>query len=59
MTEAVCFLANLLRDWEIQPLLNEGETVKQWKERVLTKVSITVTLSIADVPIKLVRRETL
>ncbi|PVF94766.1 cytochrome P450 [Serendipita vermifera] len=56
MTEAVCFLANILRDWEVHPLLKEGETVEQWKERVLTKVDVNLILSIVDAPVKLVRR---
>lgn len=56
MTEAVCFLANLLRDWRIDPLLKAGETVDGWKSRVLSKTDITLTLSIATVPVNLIRR---
>ncbi|KIM25188.1 hypothetical protein M408DRAFT_331296 [Serendipita vermifera MAFF 305830] len=55
-TEATCFLTNLLRDWRIEPLLNPGETKEQWKTRVLGKVKIVLTLTIADVPVRLVRR---
>ena len=45
----------LLRDWKVEPLLNEGETVDQWKDRVL-QASLIFTLSIRDVPVRFVRR---
>ena len=54
-TEAVCFLTMLLRDWKVEPLLNAGETVDQWKDRVL-QASLIFTLSIRDVPVRFVRR---
>ncbi|KAJ3550511.1 hypothetical protein NM688_g5063 [Phlebia brevispora] len=55
ITEAVCFLTVLLRDWKVEPLLNEGESVEEWKERVL-QASLIFTLSIRAVPVKFIRR---
>ncbi|KAF8914791.1 cytochrome P450 [Mucidula mucida] len=55
-TEAVSFLTLLLRDWEIKPILNEGETKEEWRNRVLD-ARVVVTLGINDVPLKFVRRE--
>ena len=54
--EAVCFLTNLLREWKVEIALKEGETVEEWKERVLVP-RFVVTLTLGDVPVKLVRRE--
>lgn len=45
----------LLRDWRVEPLLDEGESIEQWKERVL-QASLIFTLSIRPVPIRFVRR---
>jgi hypothetical protein len=56
MTEAVCFLANILRDWKITPFLKAGESVDGWKARVLSKTEMQLILSIADVPVTLTRR---
>ncbi|KZS91644.1 cytochrome P450 [Sistotremastrum niveocremeum HHB9708] len=55
-TEAVCFLTNLLREWKVEPLLQAGETKEQWKERVLSKPTLLVTMTLEDIPLKLVRR---
>ncbi|KAG8833850.1 hypothetical protein FRC17_009967 [Serendipita sp. 399] len=55
MTEAVCFLANLVRDWRIEPKLESGETVEGWKQRVFG-VNVMLTLGITDVPVTLTRR---
>ena len=54
-TEAVCFLTMLLREWRVEPLLNNGETVEQWKKRVL-QAEMIFTLSIRHVPIRFIRR---
>ncbi|KIK06373.1 hypothetical protein K443DRAFT_674356 [Laccaria amethystina LaAM-08-1] len=54
-TEAVCFLTLLLRDWRIEPILSEGETKEAWMGRVLD-AKIVITLGVADVPVRLVRR---
>jgi len=37
------------------PVLKDGETKEQWKERVLD-ARIVLALGVADVPIKLVKR---
>ena len=54
--EAVCFLTNLLREWRVEVILEKGETMEMWKERVLTPKFI-FTLSFGEVPMRLVRRE--
>jgi len=53
--ESVCFLTMLLRDYKVQPLLRPGETKEQWKDRVLDS-RIVLTLGVADVPVKFIRR---
>lgn len=53
--ESVCFLSALLRDFKVIPVLKDGETKEQWKERVLD-ARIVLALGVADVPIKLVKR---
>ncbi|KAF5314662.1 hypothetical protein D9611_007187 [Ephemerocybe angulata] len=55
-SEAVCFLTLLIRDYKLEPLLQKGETVGQWKERVLD-ATLFITLGVKDTPIRLVRRE--
>lgn len=55
MTEACCFLAHLIRDWEIRPLLNDGENITQWGNRVM-KARVTMTLGVGTVPVRLVKR---
>ncbi|KAG9315227.1 cytochrome P450 [Chiua virens] len=54
--EGVCFLASLLRDWRVEPLLalqtnGRVETVDEWRERVL-QATMNVTLGIKDVPLR-------
>ncbi|KAF7316337.1 hypothetical protein MIND_00152500 [Mycena indigotica] len=56
--EATCFLALLLRDWKVTPLLKEGETEKQWGERVM-HANIVVTLGARDIPLRFERRPVL
>ncbi|KAJ2933974.1 hypothetical protein H1R20_g3143, partial [Candolleomyces eurysporus] len=53
--EAVSFLTLLIRDWKLEPLLQKGETVPEWKERVLD-AQILITLGVKDAPIRFVRR---
>ncbi|KAG5641736.1 hypothetical protein DXG03_004308 [Asterophora parasitica] len=54
-TEAVAFLAMLLRDWKVESVLKDGETKKAWRERVLD-AHLVLTLGVADVPLKFTRR---
>jgi len=54
-TEAVAFLTLLLRDWKVEPLLNDGETNDQWKERVM-QGKLLLTLGIRNVPLRFIRR---
>ncbi|KIM23390.1 hypothetical protein M408DRAFT_321086 [Serendipita vermifera MAFF 305830] len=56
LVEGVCFLANVLRHYQVEPLLEDGETVEAWKTRVLGKAEIKMTLSIADSPLVFRRR---
>ncbi|KAF7316444.1 hypothetical protein MIND_00163400 [Mycena indigotica] len=53
--EATCFLAMLLRDWRVKPLLSEGETTSEWRKRVLDG-HIALTLAAHDIPLTLERR---
>ncbi|KAH0833227.1 hypothetical protein J3R83DRAFT_12287 [Lanmaoa asiatica] len=57
-TEGVCFLASLLRDWRVEPLLamqtnGRVETVDEWRGRVL-QATIDLTLGIHDVPLRFI-----
>ncbi|KAF9269573.1 cytochrome P450 [Marasmius fiardii PR-910] len=54
--EAVCWLTMVLRDWEVQPFLREGESVQEWNERTLVP-SFSLTLGVGDVPVRFVRRQ--
>ncbi|KAI0916136.1 hypothetical protein AcW1_010008 [Taiwanofungus camphoratus] len=55
-TEAVALLTMWLRDWKVEPLLDEGETIEQWSARVI-QAKFFLTLGIEDVPIQMTRRE--
>ncbi|KAF8135992.1 cytochrome P450 [Mycena galopus ATCC 62051] len=55
--EATCFLALLLRDWQVlPPALERGETKEAWGARVLNDVRVTIAMTAADFPIKFARR---
>ncbi|KAF8675334.1 hypothetical protein AX14_005122 [Amanita brunnescens Koide BX004] len=53
--EAVSFLSTLLRDWKVDPLLSNGETIQSWTDRVF-KGTTSLLLGICDVPLKFSRR---
>jgi len=55
MTESIAFLTLLLRRWKVEPLLVNGETREQWRERVL-EATLALALGVADMPIRLARR---
>lgn len=60
-TEAVCFLAHLLRDWRVEPLFlvrpnGQVESVDEWRERVF-RADVMVTLGIKDHGVRFVRRK--
>ncbi|KAF7344593.1 hypothetical protein MSAN_01941400 [Mycena sanguinolenta] len=57
--EGTCFLAMLLRDWQVLPVLRDGETKEAWRARVLNDVRVTITMKVGDFPIKLARRKPL
>ncbi|KAJ7512690.1 cytochrome P450 [Mycena galericulata] len=54
--EATCFLAYLLRDWKVEPILLDGESKAAWGARVLD-ARIVLTLGVAEFPVRLVRRK--
>jgi hypothetical protein len=54
-TGAVAFLTMLLRDWDIEPILQQGETKQEWRNRVLDG-KILLTLGVKDVPVKFIKR---
>ncbi|KAK1232459.1 hypothetical protein PQX77_004397 [Marasmius sp. AFHP31] len=54
-TEAVCFLAMVLRDFKVEPHLQDGESKEGWKNRILDGKILT-TLGVLDVPITFTRR---
>jgi len=56
--EAVAFLTNVLREWRVEPFLNDGEDVAQWKARVL-EPHFGITLALKDVPLRFIRRKQL
>jgi hypothetical protein len=45
----------LLRDWEIKPILRQGETKQEWRDRVLD-AKMSLTLGVKDVPVKFIKR---
>ncbi|KAF8994049.1 cytochrome P450 [Cyathus striatus] len=56
MSEAVCILTMFLRDWKFEPLLQDNETVDAWYDKLSRNAQSVVTLAIANVPLRLVRR---
>ncbi|KAK7034559.1 hypothetical protein VNI00_012406 [Paramarasmius palmivorus] len=54
-TEAICFLALLLRDWRISPLLRNGEAEDDWKSRCLVP-KFSLTLCVANIGVRFTRR---
>ncbi|KAF7426204.1 hypothetical protein PC9H_008571 [Pleurotus ostreatus] len=55
ITESVCWLTMLLREWRVEPILQPGETKEQWQRRVMD-AKLVLTLGVADVPVRFVRR---
>lgn len=55
ITEGVSFLANLLRRWRVEPILKSGETLQQWRSRVLT-AEVEMLLGVGEVSVRLVAR---
>ncbi|PFH49865.1 hypothetical protein AMATHDRAFT_4487 [Amanita thiersii Skay4041] len=56
LTESVCFLAMLLRDWRIKPILEPNETKEAWAARILD-ARVFLTLGVVGVPIRFSRRK--
>ncbi|KAJ7666226.1 cytochrome P450 [Mycena polygramma] len=53
--EATCFLALLLRDWKVTPVLRDGESKEAWKARIMD-AKLVLTLGVQDVPLRFERR---
>lgn len=58
LTEGTTFLARLLKDWRVEPLLLPNENPEQWRERVVNGI-VRITFGIGDVPVRLRRRVSL
>ncbi|KZT61373.1 cytochrome P450 [Calocera cornea HHB12733] len=57
MYEMTCFLALLLRDWKVEPILRPGESTDGWRKRVLDDtVTLTITMGPDRVPLRILRR---
>ncbi|EMD35589.1 hypothetical protein CERSUDRAFT_116316 [Gelatoporia subvermispora B] len=56
LTEGVCVLSLLLRDWKIDPNLRDGETKDEWRERVLQGGMVGLAFGVREVPLILTRR---
>ncbi|KAJ7108469.1 cytochrome P450 [Mycena epipterygia] len=54
--EATCFLTWLLRDWKVLPILRDGESKAAWGARIMD-ANIVLTLGVADIPVRFVRRQ--
>ncbi|KAF8135969.1 cytochrome P450, partial [Mycena galopus ATCC 62051] len=54
--EATCFLALLLRDWKVLPILREGENKETWGARMM-QANIVLTLGVHDIPLRFERRK--
>ncbi|KAJ7927562.1 cytochrome P450 [Mycena leptocephala] len=55
--EACCFLAQFLRDWQVLPLLRDGETKEAWGAHIMKNARVSMTLGPLEFPVKLVRRK--
>lgn len=56
LTESVCWLTMLLREWRVEPILQPGETKEEWKRRIMDG-RLVPTLAVAEVPVRFVRRK--
>ncbi|KDQ08619.1 hypothetical protein BOTBODRAFT_37770 [Botryobasidium botryosum FD-172 SS1] len=56
MIELTCFLVLLIRDWRVEVVLKKGESLQQWRERILV-AKVDITLGVGPTPIRLVRRK--
>ncbi|KAF7360370.1 hypothetical protein MVEN_00766700 [Mycena venus] len=55
--EATCFLTLILREWQVLPVFRSGETKEAWSARVMNDTRALMTLSVAEFPLRLVRRK--
>ncbi|KZO91296.1 cytochrome P450 [Calocera viscosa TUFC12733] len=55
--EMVCFLTLLVRGWQIQPILKDGETDEGWRKRVMEdNMHVGISTGPRVVPVTLIRR---
>lgn len=53
-TEAVCFLAHFLRDWQVETVVFDGETKEACFERIMSGASMYGTaFGLGEVPVKI------
>lgn len=56
MTEAMCFLIMLLRDWRLDVILKDGETRDAYEKRVMVGGRIGLAFGVMPFGMKLTRR---
>jgi hypothetical protein len=57
LTEAICFLTMLLKDWKIEPIFNAGETPEMWRSRILQgSIKNGLAFGVRSVPLVFSRR---
>lgn len=56
LTEGICYLARVLRNWKVMILPEGEETKEKWSDRVLRGYTI-MNFGIGKVPVRLVRRD--
>jgi len=56
MVELTCFLVLLLRVWRVEVVLEKGESLQQWRERILV-AKVDITLGVRPTPVRLIRRK--
>jgi len=55
ITETVCFLAMILRDWKVEPIIPDGETEEQWRARA-NEAYMGISLRCGDAPMRFTKR---
>jgi cytochrome P450 len=57
-TEVLCFLAHFLRDWYVETVVLDGETIDDAMERILRTASLNGTaVRLGEVPVRIRPRE--
>jgi cytochrome P450 len=56
LTEGVCWIAHIMKNFTVEPLLAEGEDLNTWKQRNLEKGIFKLSFSIGGSPLTFKRR---